>query len=713
MKEINNKRKQKNKRFTLIELIIVIVVIGILAGMALPKFIGVVRDAKVATLIQDMDVIKNGIIVYNNRSDDGEDYPFVDNNLYTLSEKYKLIDVNDLNKEVVNIISDNGYDLNEDEVYEIDMDKLYKEDIQRIKNKDKTFYYAIESDILFINEPIKDGEGNNVFGPDISNEDKVDYTIPQNYVWGKYKVQEDKDIQPDIEVYNLKKADGSIIDLSGDPNLFDGNVGTGSANGLITINKDLAGNTITFNNYYRYSDSTSTFQILDENQEVLSFFDLVTNNYTKSLTVGGYGYKGTVYIALPNNAKYIKYSGNGGSVCEVGILNNSSENIITNISNKTIFQSNNITWDVVPNSKGYFLYYDNEFCGFTTGNSFGITYDKSKKNQEFTIVPVSNNNTINLTYKINLEKVPEILEGTKTLFDNNINTGVSNSEIQLLQDLTGKTIKMKNGYRYSDSTVSISILDENNQPLPFIECVSNKVTTNLSVGGYGYKGDVYFVIPPNAKKIKFTGVGEVREVSVLNKKNDVVLNDLKQEIVDQSVKISFNIPSNVKGSYIYYNNKFYNYTTTNEFYLPYDENAESQRVEIIPIDNENNTSTVYYFDLLKPKKYLLGDLKLFDKNNSTFLTEGSVKFSKDLTNKKVKIIPSYPYSSDTLTFNVKDLNGKNLEFNHTINETKTNSLVVGGYGNRNPFSIILPENAHEITFTSQGGRVVEMYLELN
>lgn len=50
--------KMTNKRFTLIELIIVIVVIGILAGMALPKFMGVQRDAKAANLKNDCDVLQ-------------------------------------------------------------------------------------------------------------------------------------------------------------------------------------------------------------------------------------------------------------------------------------------------------------------------------------------------------------------------------------------------------------------------------------------------------------------------------------------------------------------------------------------------------------------------------------------------------------------------------------------------------------------------------
>ena len=49
---------KKIKKFTLLEIIVVILVIGLLAGMAVPKFIGVARDAQIATLIQDIDTLE-------------------------------------------------------------------------------------------------------------------------------------------------------------------------------------------------------------------------------------------------------------------------------------------------------------------------------------------------------------------------------------------------------------------------------------------------------------------------------------------------------------------------------------------------------------------------------------------------------------------------------------------------------------------------------
>lgn len=50
-------KKLTKKRFTLVELIIVIIVIAILAGLAAPKFMGVQRDAKVAAFKNDLDVL--------------------------------------------------------------------------------------------------------------------------------------------------------------------------------------------------------------------------------------------------------------------------------------------------------------------------------------------------------------------------------------------------------------------------------------------------------------------------------------------------------------------------------------------------------------------------------------------------------------------------------------------------------------------------------
>lgn len=59
--------KPKKRGFTLIELIIVIVVIGLLAGLVVPKFTGISRDAQVTALIQDIDTLEKVIPVYHTK----------------------------------------------------------------------------------------------------------------------------------------------------------------------------------------------------------------------------------------------------------------------------------------------------------------------------------------------------------------------------------------------------------------------------------------------------------------------------------------------------------------------------------------------------------------------------------------------------------------------------------------------------------------------
>ena len=59
------KSLKSNKGFTLIELVVVIAILGILAGIAIPRFLDATATARGAKIVADMRTIDSAIMMYN------------------------------------------------------------------------------------------------------------------------------------------------------------------------------------------------------------------------------------------------------------------------------------------------------------------------------------------------------------------------------------------------------------------------------------------------------------------------------------------------------------------------------------------------------------------------------------------------------------------------------------------------------------------------
>lgn len=65
------KIQRNSKGFTLIELLIVIAIVGILAAIAIPQYMGYTRKTKVSEVVHSMGAVKNAIIAYYTEAGQG------------------------------------------------------------------------------------------------------------------------------------------------------------------------------------------------------------------------------------------------------------------------------------------------------------------------------------------------------------------------------------------------------------------------------------------------------------------------------------------------------------------------------------------------------------------------------------------------------------------------------------------------------------------
>jgi len=61
--------KQKNKGFTLIEMVIVVLLVGIMAAIAIPKFLDLTGTARQAAYDNGMGALKSSVAVYLGKND--------------------------------------------------------------------------------------------------------------------------------------------------------------------------------------------------------------------------------------------------------------------------------------------------------------------------------------------------------------------------------------------------------------------------------------------------------------------------------------------------------------------------------------------------------------------------------------------------------------------------------------------------------------------
>lgn len=141
--------KIKNKKFTLIELIIVIVVIAILAGMALPKFIGVRKNAEVSAMERDLDTLEKAVMMYNLDNEDNN-YPFKEPTSRSVAT---VTGLKDSIYEALESLGDDG-----SEVYELDMD-LLSPYLSKLKYKDDVYLYSLQSGTAIHEDGKVDGNG--------------------------------------------------------------------------------------------------------------------------------------------------------------------------------------------------------------------------------------------------------------------------------------------------------------------------------------------------------------------------------------------------------------------------------------------------------------------------------------------------------------------------------------------------------------------------
>lgn len=149
------KINKKRKAFTLVELIIVMVVIGLLAGLSVPKFTGIARDTKVAALHQDIDTLGKSVSVYYIKHGEYPIYP-------------EVVQIED-DSPLLSAIQSNGETCQHLYKINLQLTKPYHSRLKygNEKTEDDYFIYSKETGNIYYARGVLNGQNKVVYGYDL------------------------------------------------------------------------------------------------------------------------------------------------------------------------------------------------------------------------------------------------------------------------------------------------------------------------------------------------------------------------------------------------------------------------------------------------------------------------------------------------------------------------------------------------------------------